>query len=214
MLRRGTMVPWKTKKRDQAIGLFFARKGSGEMNKVEPIRDKKVMRDIFDYLYDRNKRDGVMYAMGIYTGLRISDILPLRVRDVKKDSLYFREKKTRKEKRIPINKFLRRLLNDYIMDMKDYECLFRSPKKNTNKPITRQQAYNILSEAAAQFGIENGIGTHTLRKTFGYHYYQKTHDVATLMEVFNHDREEVTLRYIGITQDTISNIYNKIDLLE
>lgn len=184
------------------------------MNKVQPIRDKKVMRDIFDYLYDRNKRDGIMYAMGIYTGLRISDILPLRVRDVKKKFLYFREKKTRKEKRIPINKFLRKLLDDYIQDKKDYECLFRSPKKNTNIPISRQQAYNILTAAARQFGIEDGVGTHTLRKTFGYHYYQKTHDVATLMEIFNHDREEVTLRYIGITQDTINSVYDKIDLLE
>lgn len=184
------------------------------MNKVQPIRDKKVMRDIFDYLYEQNKRNGVMYAFGIYTGLRISDILPLRVRDVKKNVLYIREKKTGKEKRIVFNKFLQKLLNDYIKGMKDYECLFRSPTKNTNKPISRQQAYNILSKAAKNFGIDSGVGTHTLRKTFGYHYYQKTHDIATLMEVFNHDREEITLRYIGITQDTVDDIYSKIDLLE
>lgn len=184
------------------------------MNKVQPIRDKRIMRDIFDYLYEKNKRDGVMYALGIYTGLRISDILPLRVRDAKKDYIYLREKKTRKEKRIPINRFIRKLLDDYIKDKKDFECLFRSPRKNANIPITRQQAYNILSDAGKKFGIDSGIGTHTLRKTFGYHYYQKTHDVATLMEVFNHDREEITLRYIGITQDIITNIYNDIDLLE
>lgn len=184
------------------------------MNKVQPIRDKDIMKDIFGYLYERNKRDALMYAFGIYTGLRISDILPLRVRDVKKPYLYFREKKTRKEKRIPINKFIRKLVDEYIADKKDYECLFRSPRKNVNEPITRQQAYNILSEAAKQFGIDSGIGTHTLRKTFGYHYYKKTHDVATLMEVFNHDREEVTLRYIGITQDTIANVYKEINLLE
>jgi integrase len=174
----------------------------------------QIVRDVFDYLWDKNRRDGLMYAMGIYIGLRISDILLLRVRDVKKQTIRIREQKTGKEKVIPVNKFLRKLIDEYVADMKDYEFLFRSPKKNTNKPITRQQAYNILSDAARNFGIEQGIGTHTMRKTFGYHYYQKTHDIASLMEIYNHDREEVTLRYIGITQDTISNIYNKINWLE
>ena len=53
-----------------------------------------------------------------------------------------------------------------------------------------------------------------MRKTFGYHYYKKTKDVATLMELFNHSHESITLRYIGITQDTISQVYKNIDLLE
>ena len=147
------------------------------MNRVQPIRDKQVVKDIFDYLQEKNRRDGLMFALGIYTGLRISDILKLRVRDVRKEYLLIREKKTGKEKRIPINRFIRRLLDEYIKDKKDYECLFRTPAV-PNRPITRQQAYNILSRAAEKFGIEDGIGTHTMRKTFGYHYYQKTHDVA------------------------------------
>lgn len=184
------------------------------MNRVEPIRDKKVVRDIFDYLYEKNKRDGIMYAIGIYMGLRISDILPLRVRDAKRQYFYFREKKTGKEKRIPINRFIRKLLDDYIQDKKDFECLFHSPGRPGNQPITRQQAYNIISEAGKRFGIRDGIGTHTMRKTFGYHYYKKTHDVATLMYIFNHSSESMTLRYIGITEDKICNIYNEIDLLE
>lgn len=184
------------------------------MNRVQPIRDKQTVKDIFDYLYEKNKRDGIMYAIGIYMGLRISDILPLRVRDAKKQYFYFREKKTGKEKRIPINKFIRKLLDDYIKDKKDYECLFRSPRKNANQPISRQQAYKIISDAGKQFGIQDGIGTHTMRKTFGYHYYKKTKDVATLMELFNHSHESITLRYIGITQDTISKVYESVDLLE
>ncbi|BDP82253.1 hypothetical protein EfmAA290_29290 (plasmid) [Enterococcus faecium] len=44
------------------------------------------------------------------------------------------------------------------------------------------------------------IGTHTLRKTFGYHYYKKTRDIATLMFIFNHSSQAITKRYIGITE--------------
>ena len=58
------------------------------MNTVEPIRDLDVVMDIADYLKSKNDRDYVMFMFGIYTGLRISDILKFRVRDVRdKDAM-------------------------------------------------------------------------------------------------------------------------------
>ncbi len=183
------------------------------MNTVEPIRDKAVVKDIHDYLKLRNNRDALMFAMGVYTGLRISDILNLRIRDVRnKEYISIREKKTKKEKLILINKYLRGQIDEYISDKKDFEYLFKSPKQ-LNKPISRQQAYNILTIAAKQFGIES-VGCHTLRKTFGYLTYQKTKDVAMLMDIFNHSNPHTTLRYIGVNQDTKNKIYKEIDILE
>lgn len=170
------------------------------MNTVEPIRDMNLVWDIADCLKSKNQRDYVMFMFGIYTGLRISDILAFRVRDVRgKDSVYIREKKTGKEKRFPINDELKPVLSEYIKDRKDFEYLFRSPRY-PNRPISRQQAYNILSEAGRMFGLDS-IGTHTLRKTFGYHMYQQTHDATTLMEILNHASISSTLRYICINQD-------------
>ena len=61
-------------------------------------------------------------------------------------------------------------------------------------------AYKILRDAAAHVGLEN-IGTHTLRKTFGYHFYKQYKNVALLQKIFNHSDPQVTLRYIGIDQD-------------
>lgn len=179
------------------------------MNTVEPIRDKEVVRDIADYLKDRNIRDYVMFMFGIYSGLRISDILKLRVRDVKgKNHISMREKKTGKEKRFVINKELKRILSSYIEGKKDYEYLFKS-QKGKNKPIGRVQAYRIMTEAGKEFGLDE-IGTHTLRKTFGYHMYQKDKDVAVLMEIFNHSEPSITLRYIGITQNTQDKAINEL----
>lgn len=170
------------------------------MNTVEPIRDMDLVMDLADYLKSNNERDYVLFMFGIYTGLRISDILKFRVRDVKgKDAVYIREKKTGKEKRFPINSELQPVIDEYISGKRDFEYLFRSPNYQ-NKAITRQQAYNILSAAGRKFGLDS-IGTHTLRKTFGYHMYQQTHDAVTLKEIFNHADISVTLRYIGINQD-------------
>ena len=85
--------------------------------------------------------------------------------------------------------------------MDDEEYLFR--KSNINKPIGREQAWKIMKNIGDRFGIEN-LGTHTLRKTFGFHYYKQTGDIATLMQMFNHSKESITLKYIGITQDTMN----------
>lgn len=189
------------------MGLLFSLQRGVKMNTVEPIRDLETVLDIADYLKIKNQRDYVMFMFGIYSGLRISDILKFRVRDVRdKDFISQREKKTRKEKRFPINKELKVIIEEYIKDKRDYEYLFKSPTQ-PNKPITRQQAYNILSNAGKQFGLES-IGTHTLRKTFGYHLYKQTQDAALLMDIFNHADIHYTLRYIGINQDCKNKAYN------
>ncbi|BCJ98097.1 tyrosine-type recombinase/integrase [Anaerocolumna chitinilytica] len=141
-----------------------------------------------------------MFMFGIYSGLRISDILKFRVRDVRdKHYLMIREQKTKKEKKFAMNDELIPIIDEYIEDKKDYEYLFKS-RQGKNEPITRQQAYNILKEAAAAFGLM-AIGTHTLRKTFGYHMYQQTKDIVTIKEILNHSDISITLRYIGINQD-------------
>lgn len=178
------------------------------MNTVEPIRDINKVWDIADYLQSKSERDYIMFMFGIYVGLRISDILKLQVRDIKeKDYVAMREIKTGKERRIPINEELRPILNRYIRNKEPYEYLF--PNQRDGKPITRQAAYEILADAGKKFGLDS-LGTHTLRKTFGYHLYQQTHDVVTIQQILNHSSPQVTLRYIGITQDMKDSTIRKL----
>ncbi len=68
------------------------------MNYVEPIRDYDKLTDILEYLKRTNQRNYMMFLVGIYTALRISDILRLKVRDVKnRNNITLREKKTGKQ---------------------------------------------------------------------------------------------------------------------
>ena len=69
-------------------------------------------------------------------------------------------------------------------------------------------AYQIIRS----MGIKEKIGTHTLRKTFGYHAYIKTKNIALIQKLLNHSSPSVTLRYIGITQDDLDNVYLNLDL--
>ena len=124
----------------------------------------------------------------LYTSLRIADILRIRVEDIKKNYITIREKKTSKLRRIYLNHDLKKALNSYIHDKEPYEFLIRS-REGVNKPISRARAYDILRDAAQEVGIDS-VGTHSLRKTFGYWAYKDSNP-------------EETLRYIGIEQDNV-----------
>ncbi len=181
------------------------------MRSVEPIRDLATLERVKNELLKQSYRDYVMFTTGLNTGLRISDILPLKVADVRgKTHITLREGKTSKRKRFSINPTLRAILDPYIENMEDHEYLFQS-RKGDNQPISRVQAYRVLKQVGDKLGIED-FATHTMRKTFGYHHYQQYKDVVILQEIFNHSAPSVTLRYIGITQDEIDQSYNGFGL--
>ncbi|EEN04876.1 Integrase [Bacillus thuringiensis IBL 4222] len=148
--------------------------------------------------------------MGINTGLRISDILKLKVGDVQGSHISMREIKTGKQKRIQITPSLKRELKWFNEGREVEEYLLKS-RKGKNRPIGRSMAYKILKSTAAEFGLDE-IGTHTLRKTYGYHMYMQTKNIALLMEIFNHSSEKVTLRYIGVNQDAMDKAMSRFKI--
>ena len=172
------------------------------MNFVQPIRDKNKISEIKALLLKNNYRDFILFTLGINTGFRISDILEIKVSDVRnKTHIAISEKKTGKLKKAYINSSLKEELDSYIFDMFDDDFLFRS-REGENKPISRVRAYQLLTDVAKKVGLDE-IGTHTLRKTFGYWHYKQHKDIALLQELFNHSAPSVTLRYIGINQDAM-----------
>lgn len=178
------------------------------MAEVQPIRGKKQIKDIANYLKGKNEKYYIMFLIGVQSGLRVSNVLKLTVRDIDSmSSRKIREKKTSKTRFLYLNGRTEREIQKYIrnenMEESDFLIYSRKHDQYGNcKPITRTQANRVLREAGEVFHIEN-LGTHTMRKTFGYHYYKKTHDVASLMRIFNHTSQRLTLRYIGIEEEEI-----------
>ncbi|MBH0158661.1 site-specific integrase [Fictibacillus sp. 5RED26] len=171
-------------------------------NVVEPIRDKEKIQLVKEVLLHQSYRNYFLFVFGINSGLRISDIIQLKVLDVRSvDYLKVREKKTKKVRRIKMTFSLRNEIDKYIRSMADSDYLF--PSRKGQGPISRVQAWKIINDAAREVGIKDAIGTHTLRKTFGYHFYQKTKDVAMLQKIYGHASPSVTLRYIGISDDML-----------
>ena len=177
---------------------------------TEPIRSIKSINAVKSYFKKRNMRNYVIFCLGINSGLRVSDLLSLNVGDVKnKEFVLIYEKKTRKRKKFPINSKLQKIINKFTAWKKDEEPLFVSKKGSR---ISQSQVYRILNCACKYVGIKENIGTHTMRKTFGYHHYRQFKDVAMLQKIFNHASPYVTLRYIGIDQDEIDESYSQFNI--
>jgi len=176
---------------------------------VEPIRDIEKIAEMKAELLKTGFRNYLLFCMGINTGLRISDILKLTVADVRgKDTYTLTEQKTGKIRKINLHA-VKDDITRYTASMNDTDYLFKS--RIGNEPITRVQAYRILNDVAKKINLDE-IGTHTLRKTFGYHFYKKYKDVAVLQEIFNHSSPSITLRYIGINADEIEKYTNDFTL--
>lgn len=176
------------------------------MKKVQPIRDERIVEGMKHYFFLRSMRNYLFFCIGIYSGLRVSDLCRLRVAEVKGSHVSLTEKKNKNFKRFIIHPSIRDLLDQYILGKRDSEFLFPSRQikmisRMPNQPIDRTTAYRFLRQAGVEFGVKE-IGCHSLRKTWAYRLYmQDQRNLALLMEAFGHTDPAVTLEYIGITQD-------------
>jgi integrase len=191
---------------------------------VQPIKDQKTIDNMSEYLKQKNIKYFVMWKIGINTALRVSDIIKLKVSDVRnkdgtiKNHITLRTTKTKKVNQYYITDSLKKILKNYTNDMEEYQVLIPAESRNNktfNKAISRQWAWNIINQAGAACGINDRIGTHTMRKTTGYHLYKKTKDIVKVQKVLKHSGRTppaYTLVYICIASEEIESDVNSLDL--
>ena len=190
-------------------GQNFNHPKKGSSIRVEPIKDLKNIKAIKKLLADK-PRDLCLFTFGINTNLRASDFLNIKVGQVKDlkagDELEIREKKTGKLKRITLNKAvigsIQALLSSRDYQPKDY--LFQSQRGVLTVPSVNR----LVKQWCASINLKGNYGSHTLRKSFGYHQ-RVSHGVGLpeLMTVFNHSSQKQTLSYLCVQPDEVRNIY-------
>lgn len=193
------------------------------MSVTYPIKNKKMLKQFKDYYVTvkPNPRNYTMIVMGLNTAFRIGDLLLLQWNDVYDEKkrkfrkhICITEQKTQKERIVAINRTERQALAQYYQicqpcSQTDY--IFQS-RKQKGSALSRYQAYRIIKEAAINAGLEEHIGCHSLRKTFGYHAWKQGVQPAMLMNLYNHSSYQVTQRYLGIEQDERDSVYLHIEL--
>ena len=178
---------------------------------VEPIKKTKDIEAIKTILSDK-PRDLLLFTIGINNGLRIGDLLNLKIKQVRHlkpgESVTIRESKTGKDNILMVNKAVYKAIRNYLdnIDANDEDYLFQS-RQGSQKPLTVQRAHQMLKSWTNAINLKGNYGTHTLRKTFGY--IQRTKygtGFEILAKRFNHSSPAVTMRYLGLSSDEVNGI--------
>ena len=190
----------------------------GGANAVDALNGKQA-RSVLTYLKGvGNSRNTLLWALGISTGLRISDLLPLKVQDLldadgdTRDSIQVREKKTSKTRIVPLLKVAKEAFQAHRQreNLALDNFLFTSRKGDT--PITREQARRLVKQWCLNCNLTGTFGTHTLRKTFATIAYSNSGgDPVATARVTGHTNPAQLLRYIGETSKTESEIFKAMD---
>lgn len=192
------------------------------MNTVEPLRDPRKIASIKKMLKGDNPRDYLLFVMGVNTALRIGDLLRLRVGDVLdehgaiKNTLRLREQKTGRERTIRLNQPVKDALALYFnaRSSLDYDHYLFTAAKTPTKPLNRTFVYRQINRWCEDVGLTDGAyGTHTLRKTWGYQArkYQGV-PIELIQAKLGHRSPAVTRRYIGISQDEIEDLEERVEI--
>lgn len=188
----------------------------GQKHDSKPLKTKQEIELVRELIKTKTKdplRNLTIFNIGINNGIRTNDILNLKVADVLgKDATTIIESKTGKQRKLRLN----------VANIKDdlaELCKHKQPDdyvftsyKNPKAPIQTITIYRLFKRLASEHPTLHGLTAHSMRRTFGYQYYQRTKDVVTLMKLFNHSSQAVTLRYIGIEQEQLDESLKGFEL--
>lgn len=181
--------------------------------------------DDFKSLISKLERDGefkfcLLIATGVFTGLRISDLLELKfIQFVGTDFLIIQERKTKKVRRIKINNDLKEIVSRIKIKMNisnDNQHIFLN--KYGTKPIDKSYVNVKLKELLNKYDVhlEGNVSSHMFRKTLGNRALKlnnySNEAVILLMELFNHSSPMTTKRYLGVRDSEIESIYDSLSL--
>ena len=199
-------------------------RGINKAQEVEPIKNTKDIKKIMQYLDGKkNKRDLMLFAVGISVGLRAGDLLSLKWNDILDNkgnivnTVTIVEEKTDKKREFTLNntakKGIQTYLNSISKDINYNDYVFSSQKGGA---LTVSSTHKIVKTTLRELNIKGNYGTHSLRKTWAYHQYITNSDnpmvLPYLQQMLNHSSQAVTLRYIGITKEVIKDFYNSVNL--
>lgn len=184
-----------------------------EVQAVKNLDTVKLISHLLERTYSKQMSD--VWNIGLNLALRISDLLAIRFEDIHDDRLMVKESKTGKLANIQLNQKALNIIKQIQIEHPHHIYLFQSYRNQqainkAPKPLSRR----AVSEAFAMVGQEVNIslGTHSMRKTRGYHLYKNTKDIARVMKMLRHSSEGVTLRYIGITQDDVDKDFVELEI--
>lgn len=209
----------KREKRKPEDYTYSEYKSDGKLkaHAADSIRSYSDFKAIQDYFLAKGSvRDWMMWTIGVSLGLRVSDLLSLKWRNVIEDDkitirkrIEIYEKKTGKLNNLLITEAVKKAISRYLVSIKytfDLDGYLFASKKTGGK-MYEEHGWRILSRAGRALGLPLVIGSHTMRKSFANIAAcvdKSTVDMNSITKVqglLNHSDQRVTMRYLGTYQE-------------
>lgn len=175
-----------------------------DINKLLNIK----LKDNFSY---RNK---AMLELMYATGLRVSELINLKVYDVNLDEALVKTMgKGSKERIIPVGDYALSALRVYIEEYRS--SLFKKEindylfLNNHGKKMTRQGFFKIIKKLAIEQGINKDFSPHTLRHSFATHMLKHGADLRIIQELLGHSDVSTTQIYTHVSNEELENTFKK-----
>lgn len=243
LTKDGEVKKTKSNKEAGKSSEVFALKSEEEINAILEVLNRKIADAIakveetngekpMPIKQKRNAyRNKLVWLIGMNVGIRASDLLVLKWSfffNINEDNSlewhpYYslqpqKQRKQHKFVKLYFNQTVKKAIEDYLeiypitkTELDSY--IFTNDKGNH---ITTQQLWNVICDTAKEAGLVQNVGTHTLRKTWGFHCWHNAKDkdkaLIILQKCFEHSSPQTTLRYIGILDSEIEDMYNSIEL--
>lgn len=204
----------------------FKSDGKRKAHAVDSIRSYDDFKRIQDYFLEHGRiRDWAMWTIGVSLGLRVSDLLALRFKNVIEEDkktirqrIQIYEQKTGKLQNCLITNSVKNALKMYLEGIKwqfDYEG-FLFPSAKTKGKMYEEHGWRILSAAGKAVGLPIIVGSHTMRKSFANiaACVDKScidmNSITKVQGLLNHSDQKSTMRYLGSYQAMFDRARNAV----
>ena len=159
----------------------------------------------------KGSRDKAMLELMYATGIKVSELLNLKVYDINLESLYIKcNSDMKNERTIPIGSHAVRCLSQYLkirpkINLNNLSLLFINTKGDK---MTRQGFWKIIKEYAKSTNIKKAINSYTLRHSFAVHLLQNGADLASVQQLLGHNSMSATQIYSSISKKSkLAEVY-------
>lgn len=157
-------------------------------------------------------RDKAMLELLYATGIRVSELINLKITDINMQMDYIVCKENNKERVIPFGTHAKTAIVEYFKNSRDKLMKEENGSLFTNytgKPMSRQGFWKLVKHYAEKAGIQSEITPHTFRHSFAIHLLENGANVHAVQEMLGHSDISTTQNYINLNNNRLRDIYTK-----
>lgn len=172
------------------------------------ISEEKILQGL---LQMRNAKHRVLLVVAYSAGLRVSEVVHLRITDVDADrmQLFIERGKGKKDRVVSLSAFALQLIREYISAFKPLYWLFEG--ENRKEPYSVRSAQQIFHDAYRGLGLPKSVTFHSLRHSYATHLLEQGTDIRYIQALLGHNDIKTTLRYTHVSTNKVTRIESPLD---